>query len=217
VKQIPQPRAVVFDLDGTLIDTLDDITLALARTLEKHGRAALDRDVVATMVGDGARMLVARAVSAPADSRDVEAVLATFLDVYEADPTPASRPMPGALELLAALAARSIPAVVCTNKPGRLARVVVAATLGDRITATFGGGDTSRSKPHPEPIVAALARVGVAPDHAWMVGDGPQDVAAARAAAVFAVGYRHGYGSTKGADLEIDALDDLIPFLPGGA
>lgn len=210
---VPQPRAVVFDLDGTLVDTLDDITLALGRALAKHGKTALDREVVAGIVGDGARMLVARALSASPDSRDVDAMLRTFLDAYETDPTPGTRLMPGAIALLDALAARAIPAVVCTNKPARLARVVVEATLGDRIAATFGAGDTARLKPDPEPILAALARVGVAPGSAWMVGDGPQDIAAARAASVFAVWCRHGYGRAEGADLTIDALDELIQYL----
>jgi phosphoglycolate phosphatase len=210
---IPRPRGVVFDLDGTLVDTIDDITLALARALEQHGRRAPEREIVASMVGDGARVLVARALSAPPDSPAVELVLSSFLGAYAADPTPATRLMPGALGLLDALAARSIPAVVCTNKPGPLARTVVERMLGGMIAATLGAGDTARLKPDPEPVVAALARVGVGPADAWMIGDGPQDIAAARAALVFAIGYRGGYGKPEGADLAIDALDELLPYL----
>ena len=210
---IPRPRAVVFDLDGTLLDTLGDIALALGRALELHGRPAPDRDAVARMVGDGARVLVARALSAAPDAALTEAVLASFLDAYAADPTPATRLMPGAAELLAALRVRSIPAVVCTNKPGPLARLIVERIFGTQIVATFGGGDTARLKPDPEPIVASLTRVGVAQAAAWMVGDGPQDIAAARAAGVFAIGVRGGYGNAEGADLTIDALDELIASL----
>jgi phosphoglycolate phosphatase len=210
---MPRPRAVLFDLDGTLVDTLDDITLALGRALEKHGRRALARDAVSALVGDGARVLVARALSAPADGPLVESVLGSFLEAYAADPTPRTRLMPGALELLDALAARSIAAVVVTNKPGALARAIVESTLGGRVVATLGGGDTVRLKPDPEPIHAALARVSVDAALSWMVGDGLQDIAAARAASVFSIGVSGGYGKPEGADLSIDALDELIAFV----
>src|SRR5262249_37289739 len=136
-----------------------------------------------------------------------------FLDAYAADPMPATRVMPGAIALLDALANRSIPAVVCTNKPAAIARAIVEATLPGRIAATLGAGDTARLKPDPEPLLTGLARTGTTPDRAWMVGDGHQDIAAARAASMFAIGYRGGYGNVEGADLTIDALDELVPLV----
>lgn len=206
---VPYPSLVVLDLDGTLLDTLGDITIALEKTLARHGLAAPRREGVAGMIGDGARVLLSRATGLRPDETD--GLLATFLVEYAADPTPATRIMPGALELLAALAARGIPAVVCTNKPGPLARTVVERVLGERVQRTLGAGDTARLKPDPEPILAALG--GVDPARAWMVGDGPQDVAAARAAGVAAIGVRGGYGDITSADLIVERLDELIPLL----
>jgi phosphoglycolate phosphatase len=210
---IRRPRAVLLDLDGTLLETLGDISAALNVALERHGRPRLPKATVASMVGDGARMLVSRAISTAPDDPEATVVLADFLAAYAANPTPETRWMPGARELLAALAERRIPAIVCTNKPGPLAREIVARMCGALVRATLGAGDTQRLKPDPEPILAALALASVTAEDAWMVGDGAQDIAAARAAGVFAVGLRGGYGQTKGADLEIDALDELIRWL----
>lgn len=208
-RMVPQPSLSIFDLDGTLLDTLGDISLALQRTLEKHGLGVPQRDAIARMVGDGARRLLSRATGRPVE--DMDELLATFLAEYAADPTPETRVMPGTVALLDALAARRIPAVVCTNKPGPLARAVIERTLGARIERTLGGGDTARLKPHPEPILALLG--GHAPSRVWMVGDGAQDILAARAAGVTAIGVRGGYGDISGAELVVSNLDELIPYL----
>ena len=85
--------------------------------------------------------------------------------------------------------------------------------LSGCVFATLGGGDTARLKPDPEPIHAALSAVRVAPADAWMVGDGLQDILAARAAGVFAIAFRGGYGKPEGEDLAIDALDELVAHL----
>jgi phosphoglycolate phosphatase len=196
-----RPHAVLFDLDGTLVDTLDDITIVLSRVLVSHGFPARDRAAVSRMVGDGARALVARAVALAAEDPQVAALTAAYVAAYEADPTPATRPNPSAIELLDALSARKIPAVVVTNKPTKIARVVVDRMFGARVSQTFGAGDTARLKPDPEPILAALAKIGVPPSTAvWVIGDGSQDMAAARAAGVRAIAYRGGYGNAEGDD-----------------
>lgn len=195
------PRAVLFDLDGTLVDTLDDITIVLSRVLVSHGFPARGRAAVSRMVGDGARALVARAVDLALEDPKVAELTAAYVAAYEADPTPATKANPSAIELLDALAARKIPAIVVTNKPTNIARVVVERTFGARISATFGAGDTARLKPDPEPILAALAKIGVPPSPAvWMIGDGSQDMAAARAAGVRAIAYRGGYGAAEAED-----------------
>jgi phosphoglycolate phosphatase len=211
------PRAVLFDLDGTLVDTLDDITIVLGRVLVAHGFAAPERAAVSRMVGDGARALVARAVGKDLEDEQVGALTAAYVAAYEADPTPGSstgtKPNPGAVELLDALAARKIPAVVVTNKPSKVARAVVERTFGGRIVATIGAGDTTRSKPHPEPILAACAAVGVTrAGGVWRVGDGPHHMAAARPAGVRAIAYRGGYGDAASDDA-IDDLAELISWL----
>jgi N-acetyl-D-muramate 6-phosphate phosphatase len=208
---IPRPAAVLFDLDGTLLLTLDDIALALEKALEKHGLTA-PADI-APMVGDGARMLCSRAVGRSPEDPLVSAVLSSFLDAYAADPTPRTRLGEGAAALLAALSAKRIPVAVVTNKPGALARTIIER-LVPGISVTLGGGDTTHLKPHPEPLLEAKRRLGV-DGPIWMVGDGVQDVAAGRTAGAFTVLVRQGYGvrDRVEADLVIDRLDELIALL----
>lgn len=212
---VPKPAAVIFDLDGTLLDTLDDIVLALQKALLSHHLELPARDRIVAMVGDGARVLVRRAVGRPTEDPLVSAVLQTFLDAYSADPTPATRVAEGADALLEALARRRIPAAVCTNKPGPLARVIVDRMFGARIVATLGGGDTAHLKPHPDAVLAAVHALGDR-SPVWMVGDGEQDMLAAHAAGITSILLRDGYGSRARiaeANLVIDRLDELIAYL----
>jgi phosphoglycolate phosphatase len=184
-----ETRAVVFDLDGTLLDTLEDIRTHLARAMLAHGFREPTRAEVKSWVGDGARALVAKALELDADRNAplVSEVLARYQEEAESDPTPATAAMPGAIELLDALGERGIVSVICTNKIGVVARPIVARMFGARVRGVIGGGDVDELKPHRMPIDASLAIVGVAPAAAWMVGDGPQDVLAAHAAGVRAI------------------------------
>ena len=189
-----RPRLLILDLDGTLLDTLADITALLGRALAAHGLSEPAASAVRGFLGDGARTLVARAVSS--DRRDlVPAVLERYLAEYAADPTPKTEAMPHAAALLAALPALSIRAAVCTNKRGELARVI-AARRGLPIPAELivGAGDCPRSKPYADPLLLLLERAGVPATDAWMVGDSAQDVLAAHAAAVTGVAVTNGYG-----------------------
>lgn len=215
---LKRPRAVLFDLDGTLLDSLDDITIVLGRVLRAHQFPPPDRHAVATMVGDGARSLVARAVGLPRDDARVGSLTTEYLDAYAADPTPATRLMEGATALLDALAAAGIRSVVCTNKPKPVASVVVARTLGDRVLGVIGAGDAPKLKPARDPVDAALALAGVSGDDAWMVGDAEQDVLAAKAAGVASIAFTGGYGDPErlraaGADVYVDRLDALVARL----
>ena len=206
---VQPPSLLVFDLDGTLLDTLDDIALNLGRALVAHGRPAPSSEAVRAWVGDGVRMLVTRALG-EADDATVESVIADYRARYTADPTPRTRQMPGAAALMEALPALGIRAAVCTNKPGPLARAIVARTFAaDAFDAVVGEGDAPRGKPHPDLVLRALG--GVAPADAWMIGDGPQDVLAARAANVRAIAVTNGYGDPARAnpDLLIADLDEL--------
>jgi phosphoglycolate phosphatase len=223
---LPRPHAVLLDLDGTLLDTLDDVSGALGRALGRHGYDVPTREQVARMVGDGARTLVARSleqlgvVEAAGNGQsgsEIDRVLATFSEEYAAHPVTTTHPCRGALELLDALARARIPAVVCTNKRGALARRIVEQTLGGRVAATVGAGDAPKLKPAPDLLLAGLVASG-ASGPAWMVGDSAQDVLAARAAGITAIALRNGYGdparlAAAGADLLIDDLAALLPLL----
>lgn len=191
-------RAVLLDLDGTLVDSLDDIALALGRALEEGGHPRPPRADVLGWVGRGARTLVAQALGLAAEDARVAPVLARYLAIYERDPMPATRWMPGAEAFLDVLRARGVAAVLCTNKPRTIADAVVAGFLGRaRFAGVIAAGDVPQLKPHPAPVTAALALVGVPASEAWMIGDGPPDALAARAASVRAAIYLRGFGNRE--------------------
>jgi phosphoglycolate phosphatase len=187
--QLDLPRLVIFDLDGTLLDTMGDIHAALCAALVAHGYLPVDRSRMHSLVGDGAAMLVALAVNLPRESPLVAQVLETYLQIYEQTPVVHTIAMPGALLLLDALQALKIAIFVCTNKPRRVAQNVVHRVLGERVTGLVAGGDCAKLKPHPDPLNKCMELAGVSARHTWMVGDGPQDVQAARNAGVISIGY----------------------------
>lgn len=188
---------VLFDLDGTLADTVPDIAGALGRALEGTGVAPPPLDAVERMVGDGARELVRRALAAaPADAGREEGVLARLLADYRENVCVASRLYPGVAEGLAALRGDGVAVAVVTNKPGDVARRLLG-TLG--IAASFeaiiGDGDGFPRKPDPAAARSVLARVGGAPHRTAVVGDGLPDMRLARALGASAVAATWGYVS----------------------
>ncbi len=208
---------VVFDLDGTLVDSRRDIVGAVEVALSRHGVSPPPEDVIAGFVGDGARLLVARALGVDAGDERVEPVLATYLSYYEAHPAPNTVPMPGALTMLDAFG--RWPLAVCTNKPRRIAdRVLEELGLAQRFQAVVGGGDTLRSKPHPEPLLRVAELLALPPVALAMVGDGAQDIACGRAAGAFTVAVLGGFGTRdalrKAAPgIVISSLSELTPAL----
>src|SRR5690606_34590574 len=123
---LPSPiEAVVFDLDGTLIDSFPDIRAACNHTLERLGRPALTDPVIRSFVGRGSRRLVASALGVQPEDALVNEALAIFLDYYEAHPVDLTVPRPGALELIELFGARAM--AICTNKPARITARVVEA------------------------------------------------------------------------------------------
>ena len=209
---------MIFDLDGTLLDTIDDVQLALNRALSAHGRPNVDRAQVRAAMGDGARMLVARAMGVEPHLPEVDDVARSYAEAYERDPAVAARPMPGVEALLDALDAAAIPMAVCTNKPRVVAEAVLTRVLPGRFRAIVGGGDTPQLKPHRAPIDAVIAAASSKHEGAIMVGDAPQDVLAGRAAGIATVAFLGGYGHRERLlaakpDLEVERMDSLIGLL----
>lgn len=184
----PAPSALLFDLDGTLVDSRRDIADACNAARVAHGLAALSLEAIMPMVGDGARALVARAFDAAPDSAVVDAALATFRASYLASPAANTVLLPGVREVLDVAKALRLPCAVVTNKPHDVTTLVLEALGIDLFfTAIWGGGD-GPLKPAPAGVLDVLARLGVAPGDAWMIGDGPQDIGAGKAAGCFTIG-----------------------------
>jgi phosphoglycolate phosphatase len=184
----PRPTALLFDLDGTLVDSRRDIAAACNAARVAHGLPPLTLEAIMPMVGDGARALVARAFAADADSPVVDAALATFRARYLAHPAAHTVLLPGVREVLDVAQALGLPCAVVTNKPHDVTTLVLDALgIGLFFRAIWGGGD-GPLKPSPAGVLDVLARLGITPDGAWMIGDGPQDIGAGRAAGCFTVG-----------------------------
>jgi len=216
-------ETVVFDLDGTLVDTLPDIEAAANAALVGEGRRPLTSEEVRQLIGSGGRVLMKNAFEAtgePASEARIDAAFAAYIAAYEDAPVAGSAPFPGVHAALEGLSARGTRLAVCTNKPEHLAELVLE-TFG--LAGYFAGvvaGDTLPvRKPDPEPLLEAVARAGGAGRPAAMVGDSPIDAHAARAASIPFVAVSFGYSpvpvSALGADAVIDRFDALAAALDG--
>jgi phosphoglycolate phosphatase len=189
------PALVLFDLDGTLVDTAPDIARALGVALGGTGLPPLPLDAVKRMVGDGARVLIQRALgTAHQDGALEEMAFARFLASYRDNVCLDSRLYPGVVEGLAALRSDGAALAVVTNKPGDLARTLLEGLgIAASFEAIIGDGDGFPRKPDPAAALSVLAQVGASLARAVMVGDGLPDIRLARALGVNAVAATWGY------------------------
>jgi 2-phosphoglycolate phosphatase len=189
------PAAVVFDLDGTLVDSRGDIVAAVNHALLATGRAALPGPVIVQYIGDGARALCARAARLAESSEDVDVLVADFLAYYVEHPIDFTRWMTGAQEALDELASMGLPLGICTNKPRASTEAVLGALgIRTRFRAIVAGGDMLEKKPAPAPMLGVAKQLGVPPDVCVMVGDLPQDVLGARRAGMRSIAIESGWG-----------------------
>ena len=208
---------LVFDLDGTLVDSVMDLRAALNEVLRERGHRALSRAEVKHMIGDGVPALVARALAASgADPAEAPMALPRFLEIYEANPTQLSRPYPGVPETLATLRRRGYRTAICTNKPQQATLAVMQGLdLLPLFDGIAGGDRFPVRKPHPGHLLQLIAELGARPEASAMIGDNENDAAAAHSAAVPLVLVRYGYARVEPESLMADALLDHFSELPG--
>ncbi|KAA0574479.1 phosphoglycolate phosphatase [Azospirillum sp. Sh1] len=213
-----KPAPVIFDLDGTLIDSAPHLGHALNRLLAERGRPAVSGEMLRSFIGDGPRPLVERGFAATGRALPVEEVgpaLARFLDLYAALPADPGSVYPGVPQTLARLADAGHAIGLCTNKPHAIAcSLLNELGLLPVFGAIVGGDSLPQRKPAPEPLLAVLAALDAPTAGAAMVGDGPNDVAAARAAGVASILVSYGYARGNPADLPADRLIHHIIDLP---
>ena len=193
-------RAVLFDMDGTLVDTLPDIAAAVNAALAGLGLHTLDPAYIAKLIGNGPRILSRRALEAQesltADQRErlVEPLLEGYARNYAVQAGKLGRLFPGTLEGLRELSAAGYKLGVVTNALQHLAETVLARFgIAPHLQIVVGGDRVVRHKPHPEPLWQACNALDVAPHETLMVGDSIKDVSAARAAGCEVVCVPHGY------------------------
>jgi phosphoglycolate phosphatase len=216
---------VLFDLDGTLLDTAADIARALNKTLAERGWPALPVGDVARMIGRGSPILIERAAAAlgqTVTAAEQSAMVERFFEFYgaleEADESDA-KPYAGVSETLRVVHEAGLAVAVVTNKQQRFARALLQRLdLAGWVDLIVGGDTCERRKPDPQPLLYACSTLRVAPSAVLMVGDSVNDVTAARAAGIPVVCVPYGYNEgqdprTLQCDAMIDTLADLPPLL----
>jgi phosphoglycolate phosphatase len=188
-------ECVLFDLDGTLIDTAADFTLVVNKLLAEHDRGSLSHEIIHLNISNGARALVKNAFEIDETHEDFADLLQRLLDLYfeQLDSTVATL-YPGLDDLLTQLEAQDIPWGVVTNKPEKYsARLLEKLNLSTRCSVLVCPDHVSETKPHPEPIFLALDKLGRNSERCVYIGDHIRDIQAAKNADVIAIAAAYGY------------------------
>lgn len=212
-------QAIVFDLDGTLVDSAEDLRVALNKLLGELGLRPIGGNEIKGMIGDGVLKLVERGlVAANGDPQQKDVLLPRFLEIYQANPATSTRCYPGVPETLEALRRKNFRLAVVTNKPVfATKKILEALSLAAFFPVVVGGDSVQQRKPHPAPLLEAARQLGVDVGHLLMIGDNIHDVEAAHAAGMPCVavsyGYHHRPPSEFNADHLIDRFGDLLPLV----
>ncbi len=204
-------RAVLFDLDGTVLDTAPDLLRALNVLRERRGLPLLADEGFRLEISRGARAMLGHGLPGFADAADDQRhrLVDEFLAVYQDDVYRHSVLFPGMAAVMDALDAAGIAMAIVTNKPERMAVTLLEAMgLAPRFPVILGGDSLPERKPHPLPAIVACERLGVEPQAALFVGDDPRDIDCGRAAGCRSIAVRWGY--TDAGDIDQWGADAII-------
>src|SRR5712664_1648212 len=209
-------RALIFDLDGTLIDSQRDLILSVNDMLQEMGREELHEVTISAYIGHGAPQLVRRALGGNAGDQECEQALQFFLAHYNEHKLDNTRAYPGVAEALEHLSA--YPMAVLTNKPARVSvRILEGLGLAKYFRAVYGGNSFETKKPDPLGANTILREFAASPNEAILIGDSEVDVQTARNAGTLAAAVNYGFGThdraAYPADIYLDRLTDLAPLL----
>lgn len=221
-RPFPAIRALIFDLDGTLIDSKQDLIDSVNAMLAEMGRETLAAEIISGYIGHGAPLLVSRALGPPATEKTLAHALKFFLGHYEEHKLDRTCAYPGVSETLAQLHAKNLAMAVLTNKPFKIsARILDALGLAKYFRTVYGGNSFETKKPDPFGANKILWEFGAAPNEAMIVGDSEVDIQTARNAGTLAVAVNYGFGvhdrKAHPADIYLDCMADLAPLVNGGA
>ncbi|MCH8499528.1 MAG: HAD-IA family hydrolase [Marinobacter sp.] len=214
------PSSVLFDLDGTLLDTAPDFIRCLNRLRQEEGLTVLPDAAIRDSVSDGARAMIQVGFGLTPEDADYARLHGAFLDIYEASVAEQTVLFPGMATVLDWLEAERIPWGIVTNKPVRFtAPLLDALGMSPRCAAVICPDHVSQRKPHPESILLACKQIGVPASTGVYVGDHLRDIEAGRNAGMITVAARYGYitdrqaVSSWGADHIVDSADALLSWL----
>src|SRR5580692_9069902 len=213
-------RALIFDLDGTLIDSKQDLILSVNAMLSELGREELAEETISGYIGHGAPQLVARALGDGCTEEERQHALQFFLGYYELHKMDMTCAYPGVAETLEKLA--KMPMAVLTNKPVRISvRILDAMGLAKYFRAIYGGNSFETKKPDPRGAKTILRELGAEPQQALLVGDSEVDVQTARNADTLAAAVNYGFGvhdrGAYPADIYLDRFGELVALLGSGS
>ncbi|MAC32397.1 MAG: phosphoglycolate phosphatase [Haliea sp.] len=211
---------MIFDLDGTLVDTADEFVTVVQTLRAEHELPPLPNQRIRASVSNGARALVSLALDLSEDDAEFETRRLRLLELYGEVLGTTARPYPGIENLLRALGERGIPWGVSTNKPRAYAEPLMARLdLQPALGSLVCPDDVSQRKPHPEPLWLNCSQLGVDPAESIYVGDHLRDIKAGRRAGLFTIAARYGYiepgddPGSWGADAEVRDSNDLTPLI----
>lgn len=214
---MPAPT-IVFDLDGTLIDTAPDLVDTLNVVFAREGLPPVAYETARNLIGGGARAMIARGLEAEGRCvapAELERMFADFIAYYTDHIADRSRPFPGLIDALDVLQARGCRVAVCTNKLEKLSQLLLAALeLAERFDAICGQDTFGIQKPDPEVLRRTIVAAGGDPRHAVMIGDSVTDIRTARAAGVPVIAVDFGYSEKPVAELGPDQVISHFAQLP---
>jgi len=213
------PEAIVWDLDGTLVESAPDLTTALNTLLNEQGQHGHTVDSVRPMIGAGVAKLIERgfrAAGAPIDEAGRNALVPRFMEIYTSCATDRTHLIPHAREVLSHFYHAGFRQGLCTNKPHAVTmQILNTLDIAGFFGSIVGGDSTSEKKPHPLPLQTCLEELKASPDVSIMIGDSAADVGAARAAGVPIILVPDGYTGAPAASLGADYVTGSLAEIPG--
>lgn len=213
-------QAVLFDLDGTLVDTAPDLGYALNLQLQRHGKLPLSDELIRPMASHGTHGLLALGFGLTPDHANFNAMRDEYLALYDQVFTRSPRLFEGFSDVLGHIESRALPWGIVTNKPRRFTKpLVVSMGLDKRAASVISGDDAPQPKPSPATLLLACHQMGIEPQDCVYVGDAERDIAAGRAAGMKTVVALFGYldaidkPHTWGADAMIEQPGELIAHI----
>lgn len=211
-------RALIFDLDGTLIDSQRDLIHSVNAMLVEMGREKLNEETISGYIGHGAPLLASRALGADAKEEELRRALQFFLAYYEEHKLDTTCAYPGVAETISELSRKQLPMAVLTNKPVRISvRILEALGLANYFRAIYGGNSFETKKPDPFGASKILEEFGTAPSEAMVVGDSEVDVQTARNAGTMAATVNYGFGvhdrTRHPADIYLEKIGDVLQLV----
>jgi phosphoglycolate phosphatase len=209
-------RALIFDLDGTIIDSKRDLIHSVNAMLREMRRAELAEETISGYIGHGAPQLVSRALGEGASEEELDRAVKFFLGYYEDHKMDTTCAYPGVAETLEKLSV--MPMAILTNKPVRISvRLLNSMGLSKHFRAVYGGNSFKTKKPDPLGAKTILGEFHTAPEEALLIGDSEVDIQTARNAGMLAAAVNYGFGThdraAHPADVYLERINDLVPLL----